>query len=78
MDYGQSGMTSYPLTFTPGSTIQSITIPIIEDNVREGNEMFSVTIDPSLMLGVIVGTPNTAIVTIIETTGELIIIICCS
>ena len=63
-------MTSYSVVFPPGSTMQSITIPIINDNVREGNETFRVAINPLSMLGVILGTPNTAVITIIETTGK--------
>ena len=71
-DYGQSGVTSYPVTFTAGSTMQSVTIAIIDDNVREGNQTFRVTIDPISMLGVVTGTPSTAVVTIIETDGKQI------
>ena len=33
-DYGRAGTTSYSVVFPPGSTMQSITIPIINDNVR--------------------------------------------
>ena len=69
-DYGQTGVTSYPVTFTAGTTMQSITIAINDDDVREGNQTFRVTINPISMLGVITGTPNTAIVTIIETDGK--------
>lgn len=61
------------MTFTPSSTMQSIMIPIINDNVIEGNENFSVAINPLSMLGVIVGTPNTSIITIIETTGKVVL-----
>lgn len=72
MDYGQSGVTSYPVMFTPGSTIRSITITIMNDNVREGNETFRVTVNPLSMLGVITGTPDSAVVTILETTGKVV------
>jgi len=72
IDYGQSGVTSYSVLFTAGTTVQSVTIPIINDNIREGNETFRVTIDPPSMLGVITGNPNTTVVTIIETTGKII------
>ena len=75
VDYGQNGVTSYSVTFTPGSTMQSIMIPINNDNIREGNENFRVAINPLSMLGVIVGTPNTSIITIIETTGKVVLII---
>ena len=73
IDYGESGVTSYPVTFTPGSTMQSIMIPINNDNIIEGNENFSVAINPLSMLGVIVGAPNTSIITIIETTGKVVV-----
>lgn len=71
VDYGQSGMTSYSVTFTPGSTMRFITIPIINDNIREGDETFRVTINPTSMTGILIGTPSTAVVTIIETTGKI-------
>lgn len=71
VDYGQSGVTSYPVTFTAGSTMESVTIPIINDNIIEGNETFRVTINPISMLGIVTGTPDTAVVTIIETTGKI-------
>ena len=70
VDYGQSGVTSYSVLFTAGSTVQSVTIGIIDDTIREGNETFRVTINPSSMLGVIIANPSTAVVTIIETTGK--------
>ena len=74
VDYGQRGVTSYPVMFSPGSIMQSIMIPIINDNIREGNENFRVAIDPLSMLGVIIGTPNASIITIIETTGKIVLI----
>ena len=74
IDYGQTGVTSYPVTFTPGSTMQSIIIPITNDNIIEGNENFSVAINPFSMLGVIVEAPNTSIITIIETTGKMLLV----
>ena len=71
-DYGQAGVTSYSVVFPPGSTMQSITIPIINDNVREGNETFRVTINPLSTPGVILGANDTAVITIIETTGKIV------
>lgn len=58
------------MLFTSGSTIQSITIGINNDTVREGNETFRVTINPPSILGVITGDPNTAVVTILERSSK--------
>ena len=68
-DYGQNGITTYDVQFPTGSTMQSFNIRILNDDVIEGDEMFRVTIDTSLVMGVVVGTPNEAEVTIVESTG---------
>ena len=41
-------------------------IPITDDIIFEGNENFTLTIDPSLPTGVSVGTPDEATVTIVD------------
>ena len=55
--------TSNTLTFGPGETSKSIAIPILQDNVYEGNETFTVTLSTPGG-GAIVVPPTTATVTI--------------
>ena len=56
------------LTFSPGVTQQTITVPIINDSVVEPNENFTVTLsNPSA--GAALGTPATATVTIVDNDG---------
>jgi hypothetical protein len=53
------------LTFAPGETSKTIAVPINNDNIAEGPETFRVTLsNPSP--GTIIGTPGSAIVTIID------------
>jgi Calx-beta domain len=56
------------LTFNPGVTQQTISIPITNDSVVEGNETFTVTLsNPSA--GAALGTPSSATVTIVDDDG---------
>ena len=56
--------TSGTLTFNPGVTEQVIPIRIVDDNIREGNEQFLVTLsDPN---GATLGTQSSTVVTIID------------
>ena len=41
-------------------------VPITDDLIREDDENFTLTIDPSLPTGVSVGTPDEATVTIVD------------
>jgi len=68
-DYGQNGETTYDVQFPTGATMRSFNIRIVDDNVIEGDEMFRVTINPPSVMGIVVGTPNEAEVTIVESTG---------
>ena len=61
----------YNITFPIGSTIASFDITIIDDNVFEFDEMFSISIT-SITNGHIVGTPAVATVTIIDTTSKCV------
>jgi hypothetical protein len=73
VDYATSGDTatagtdyttvSGTLTFAPGETSKTITIPIINDNVYEGNETFAITLSNVTGGGVLV-SPTTTTVTI--------------
>ncbi len=56
--------TSGTLTFTPGDTAKTFTVPITQDTVYEGNEQFNVTL--SMAVGATLGSPNPATVTIID------------
>ena len=39
----------YNITFPAGMTIVSLSIPIIDDNILEGNENFTLMIDPTIV-----------------------------
>ena len=56
--------TSGMLTFLPGDTSKTFTVPITQDSVYEGNETFNVTL--SAPVGASLGSPNPATVTIVE------------
>ena len=69
MDY-TSG--PYTVTFPAGSTTATFNVPIIDDNILEGNEYFILTIDEtSLPTDVTRGTPGEATVTIVDDDCEL-------
>ena len=55
--------TSGTLTFAPGQLSKTFTVPIINDNVFEGNETFNVTLSNATS-GVIVGPPSSMVITI--------------
>ena len=57
--------------FPAGITSAYFIVSIINDNLLEGNETFTLTLDPLLLPSdVIVGNPAEAIVTIVDGTGE--------
>ena len=57
----------YTVTFPAGVTSVLFDIPINDDDVFEGNENFTITIDPSsLPTDVSVGNPGQATVTIVD------------
>lgn len=59
----------YIVTFPIGSTNASLDIAINDDGILEGDETFSVYIVPFTNEN-IVGVPDTAIITIVDTTGK--------
>ena len=64
MDYGSG---PYTVTFPAGVTSVPFNVSITDDMICEGNEDFTVTIDPSsLPTGVTVGNPDQATVTIVD------------
>ena len=69
MDY-TSG--PYTVTFLPGQTTATFDVPIIDDNILEGNENFILTIDSSsLPSDVTVGSPGQATVNIVDDDRKL-------
>jgi hypothetical protein len=57
--------TPISVTFAPGETTQTVTIPIINDNIIEPDETIALTlVDPTG--GATLGTPNTATFTIVD------------
>ena len=64
MDYGSG---PYTVTFSAGEISVPFDIPINDDMISEANEDFTLTIDPSsLPTGGTVGSPGSAVVTIID------------
>ena len=69
-DYGPQQ--SYAVTFPPGSIRESFDVNIIGDNVLERDEIFLLNLTMTMLPnGVIIGQPDSAEVTIIETTGKI-------
>ena len=68
MDY-TSG--PYSVTFPAGVTNVPFNISIIDDNIFEENENFTLTINSSLPTGVMVGNPDQATVTIVDNDRKL-------
>jgi len=67
VDYTSNPITA---TFTAGTNITTINIPVTKDNIVEGTEMFNLDIIiPSSLKDVILGIQNTAIVHIYDSTG---------
>jgi len=62
----------YTVTFLAGQTSVLFNISIIDDSILEGNEIFDLTIDASLLPSrVIVVSPHKATVTIVDNDGKL-------
>jgi hypothetical protein len=55
--------TAGTLSFAPGQLSKTFTVPIINDNVFEGNETFNLTLS-NASSGVIVGPPSSMVITI--------------
>ena len=67
-DYGPG---NYTVTIPAGATMVPFDIPIVDDNVLEGNEDFDIIIVPgSLPDGVNLGNPVRARVNIIDDDGK--------
>ena len=57
----------YNVTFTPGDTSVTFTVTLLDDNIFERNENFTLNILPSDSFNISNGT---AIVTIVDNDGE--------
>ena len=67
-DYGSG---PYTVTFPAGTTTANFFVSITNDNLIEGNETFTLALNPLLLPSdVIVGHPAEALVTIIDGAGE--------
>ena len=67
------GPVAFELEFQPGTTLQCVTVTTREDSALEGNESFSLELGTADS-GVIIGPPNSSIVTIADNDGEYITI----
>ena len=68
MDYGSG---PYTVIFSAGTTSVPFDIPINDDNILEGSENFTLTINPfSVPTGVTVGNPDQATVSILDNDGK--------
>ena len=67
MDY-TSG--PYSVTFPAGVMSVPFNISIIDDNILEDNENFTLTINSSLPTGIMVGNPGQATVPIVDNDGK--------
>jgi len=60
-----------PITFPAGVTSVTFDVPIIDDNILEGNENFMLTIDQSsLPTGINRSYPGSGTVTIVDNDGK--------
>lgn len=76
IDYGFKPSTYLPVIFPAGVTSVSFDIPIIDDRVLENRETFNISIYPiSLPYGVILISPEKAVVTIVDNDSKFTIII---
>ena len=64
--------TTQTVTITTGANGSMVNIPLINDDVVEGDEIFSMslTVPSSLGPGITTGSNTSAILTIIDTTGK--------
>ena len=61
----------YTVMFPAGMTTAYFVVSIINDNLLEGNETFTLTLNPLLLPSdVIIGDPAEAIITIVDGAGE--------
>ena len=63
----------YTATFSAGETSASFNVPINDDNIYEGNETFSLTIDPTSLPSLVMLLPMCRLdVTIVDDDCKLI------
>ena len=61
------GIFEEELTFLPGDMSRCTNFTVVEDNVVEGDEHLTIQIQSSMLL---IGTPRTADITIVDTSRE--------
>ena len=66
----------YTVTFPAGVMSVPFNIPINDDNILEDNENFTLTINSSLPIGVMVGNLSQATVTIVDNDCKLLQGVC--
>ena len=66
---------SETLTFVPGQTTASVSVPIVDDSNIEDTEMFSATLTTTDS-NVVIGSDDTATVTILDNDRTSIISLC--
>ena len=74
VDFVSDPMTA---TFTAGSTTSSVSFPIVLDNLVEPSETFDVSlmVPSSLRPSITAGSPQSAVVTITDSTGTVDVIL---
>ena len=60
------------VTIPAGATTTTVRVPVISDNIVEGDEMFSMslTVPPSLGPGIVAGSVTSATGIIVDSTGK--------
>ena len=66
----------YTVTFPAGVMSVPFNIPINDDNILENNENFTLTINSSLLIGVMVDNLSRATVTIVDNDCKLLQGVC--
>ena len=64
---------SFEVEFPAGSTTASLSVPILEDILLEGNELFGGLLSVSGVDGVMAGPDNMANVTVLDNEGDIIV-----
>ena len=68
VDFGTTTLTA---TFDSGMTMSSVSVPVIDDDIVEGNETFVVMLSLNSKKGIKIDGKNNAMVTIMDSTGKV-------
>ena len=76
MDFNTAPLTA---TFASGMTMSSVGVPVVRDDIAEGNEEFDLmlTVPPSLAPSITAGGRDTAVGIITDSTSKHVIICVC-